>query len=235
MPKSTVFSIRFLAALFGAITLAKAGFASNSDPFKLYGPKIEFSVLRDGQAVGRHTVEFTPAPAGVRASAIFDLDIRLLFIPVYSYRYRSTAIWRDGILRQLAATTDDDGSQTEVRLREDAGQFIVTGPNGERTSAMNLFPTNHWNAGVIGADRVLNTITGEINLVRIVDKGMEEITAEGRNISARRYAYTGELETELWYDGVGRWVKMRFQGKDGSTIDYECVRCGLSRQPSTAE
>ncbi|MDA0241037.1 MAG: DUF6134 family protein, partial [Proteobacteria bacterium] len=124
--------------------------------------------------------------------------------------------------------------KTAVRLREQDGRFIITGPKGQFESAEGLFPTNHWNSAVIRADRVLNTITGEINLVRIVDKGAEEINAEGRKIMARRYAYTGELETELWYDGDGRWVKMRFTGKDGSTIDYECLRCGLNRQKLTA-
>ena len=42
---------------------------------------------------------------------------------------------------------------------------------------------------------------------------------------ATRYAYTGDLDNEVWYDDVGRWVKMRFKGRDGSTIDYVCRRC----------
>lgn len=220
--------------VFAAVSSAAKGVAAPVNPLKLYGPEIEFSVLRDGQLVGRHLVRFSQEPEGLKVSAKFDLDIRLLFITLYSYRYQSTATWRDGVLREIAATTNDDGDKTAVRLREQDGGFVITGPKGRSESPAALFPTNHWNVAVIGADRVLNTITGEINMVRIVDRGAEEIIAEGRKIMARRYAYTGELQTELWYDRDGRWVKMRFKGKDGSTIDYECLQCGLNRQPSTA-
>jgi hypothetical protein len=33
------------------------------------------------------------------------------------------------------------------------------------------------------------------------------------------------LNTEVWYDDLGRWVKMRFNGPDGSAIEYVCRRC----------
>jgi hypothetical protein len=37
---------------------------------------------------------------------------------------------------------------------------------------------------------------------------------------AKRYELTGDIDCNIWYRD-GRWVKLRFQASDGSTIDYE--------------
>ena len=47
----------------------------------------------------------------------------------------------------------------------------------------------------------------------------------GREIDATLYRYTGDLDTEVWYDDEGRWVRMRFKAKDGSVITYQCEVC----------
>ena len=88
-----------------------------------------------------------------------------------------------------------------------------------------LFPTNHWNAGVLGQTRVLNTLTGKINNVSILSKGIETVSTENGPIKATRYVYSGDLDNEVWYDDLGRWVKMRFKASDGSTINYVCKSC----------
>ena len=51
------------------------------------------------------------------------------------------------------------------------------------------------------------------------------VATERGPVMATRYAYSGELQTEVWYDECGRWVKMRFAGRDGSIIDYVCRQC----------
>ena len=82
------------------------------------------------------------------------------------------------------------------------------------------------------ASKVLNTLTGKMNNVRIEARGQEYVPTEGGDVKAMRYAYTGELETEVWYDQEDRWVKMRFVGKDGVSIDYVCRKCqGPNAEP----
>ena len=41
-----------------------------------------------------------------------------------------------------------------------------------------LLPTNHWNASVLDANRVLNTLTGDVHKVRIVAVGRELVATE---------------------------------------------------------
>ena len=89
-----------------------------------------------------------------------------------------------------------------------------------------IIPTNHWNANVVRQKRVLNTLTGNVNNVTLVAKGREAIATERGDVVATRYAYTGDLvDTEVWYDDAGRWVKLRFMGRDGTPIEYVCRRC----------
>jgi len=60
------------------------------------------------------------------------------------------------------------------------------------------------------------------------------VETERGDVFATHYVYSGELDTEVWYDDEGRWVKMRFKGRDGSTIEYVCRRC-QGPGPSQAE
>jgi hypothetical protein len=43
------------------------------------------------------------------------------------------------------------------------------------------------------------------------------------------YRYSGELELDAWYSEAGRWLGMRFKGRDGSTIEYFCRNCTEAR------
>ena len=76
---------------------------------------------------------------------------------------------------------------------------------------------------------MLNTLTGQINNVNIKLLGNDDVITENGKIKANYYRYTGDLNTEVWYDADSRWVKMRFEGKDGSKIEYRCIRCQGSR------
>ena len=66
---------------------------------------------------------------------------------------------------------------------------------------------------------------GLMNEVSIQNDGLEKVPTERGIINANKYTYTGQLETTVWYDKRGRWVKMEFFGKDGSTITYRCKKC----------
>ena len=76
---------------------------------------------------------------------------------------------------------------------------------------------------------MINTLNGKVANVKIAEIESEQILAEGKTISANRYQYSGDVETTVWYDNAGRWVKMQFNGKDGSVIDYRCIECGITK------
>jgi hypothetical protein len=199
------------------------------DPIILYGNEIVFDVFREAEKVGRHKVAFSMSSTGdLKVTAGLDLKVTFLAIPVYEFRYRSHAVWRNGRLMDLVARINDDGERSTVRALTKDRILSVSGPKGGVQWYHPLYPTNHWNAGVLSQKRVVNTLSGDISEVQIAAQVREHILAEGRWIEATRYQYSGDIDTTVWYDDAGRWVKMRFTAKGGSVIDYVCSRCGLS-------
>lgn len=208
----------------GPVICSHAG----SDPAALYGDEIRFRVLRNGTPVGHHRVRFRSDDGTVIAETEFDVRVKLVIFTAYRFEHVARDVWRNGCLVSLSARTNDNGTETSLEARLRGGNLAVRQAGDVRTIEAGIFPTTHWNVGVVQAERVLNTITGRVNEIEIVPLGREQIRAGGRTVTAQRYRYTGELRADVWYDTEGRWVKMRFSAQDGSIIEYACERCGLA-------
>jgi hypothetical protein len=204
------------------------GGVRNVDPLRLYGDQMRFSVLRNGDDVGFHEVSFERSGGNLTVRTIFDVRVRLLGISVYSYRYEANDVWRDGCLVSMRSNTNDNGTRLSVEAVRDGDQLHISGPKGVGTAPASIFPTHHWHPGVIGSSQVLNTITGTVDRVVMVEHGLQSVAiGSAATTTARKFAYTGDLTNEVWYDDAGRWVKMRFTAKDGSQIEYRCEACGV--------
>lgn len=211
-----------------AVSVAATSHAASvgENPFAHYGEKIVFDVIRKDDKVGTHEVTFTRDGDDIIATSRFEVSIKVLIVPVYSYLYTSTERWRNGKLISLSAETNDNGDLSELKVSRANGKLVLTGSGGDLTADGGLYPTTHWNSGVIGSTEVINTITGKINAVTMENRGVKSITTNTGKRPATHFAYQGDLSTEVWYDSAGKWVKMRFPGKDGVMIEYRCQQCG---------
>lgn len=196
------------------------------DPLSLYGDELIFSVLRNGEPIGTHRVTFDREGDRLVVDSRFEAEVKFLFITAFEYLYQSKSVWRDGCMVELNATTDDNGNRSRVTARLADSRLVIDGPSGRAQGNAGLFPTDHWHSGVLGSDQVLNTITGRVASVSIADLGETRVRVDKGSVPARHYVYSGDLRTEVWYDTKGRWVKMRFRAKDGSTVEYVCKKCG---------
>ena len=197
---------------------------TGSDPLKLYGKEIIFDVLRNGEKSGTHLVTFKRNGNKLEVSANFISRFHSFPLRLTSF-HKSVAIWIDNALREIKAETNDNGEKTWVTAEASKIGFNVRTAKKTYQVKSSLFPTNHWNSLVLRQNQVLNTITGLMNEVSIRNDGLEKVPTERGIINANKYTYTGQLETTVWYDQRGRWVKMEFFGKDGSTITYRCKKC----------
>ncbi len=210
-------------------------FQTTTEPHTKYGDQIFFDVYREDSKVGFHWVKFTKMGKGIGVESKFKLRINFLFFTAFQFDYQSTATWTKGHLRRLKATIDDDGKLFSILAVRKLDFFRLNGPDGEVRVNAPLYPTNHWNVAVLEQNRVLNTLTGKINNIQIKAQNREPVLTENGNIFATRYTYSGDLETEVWYDDAGRWVKMRFKARDGSTIKYVCRRCQGPSSPQVTK
>ena len=208
----------------GSADRAVASADSGAGP-AAYTGDLTFDILRDGDKVGAHTVIFERKGNRTVARAETDIAIRVLFFTAFRFTYESESEWEGDRMMSLRARTDDDGDVTFAEARREGDLLKVRGSRGEYTVEGGIFPTDHWHAGVIGATQVLNTVTGGLNEVSMQEKGRERLDLPGGAVTARRFAYSGQLETEVWYDEKDRWIRMRFGARDGSVIEYVCRSC----------
>ena len=217
------------SAVSGLLAISIASFAGKAaaDPFDLYGDSIKFEVLRNGKPVGFHTTRFVRDGKGLEVRSEMSLKVRAFLLFSYQMEYRATELWRDGVLVALDVDVTRDGKDYRIDGRKEGEIFTWTGPAGPRSEPLPLIPTSHWNGAVINSSRVLNTLTGNINHVSILREGLETVQTGDGPRTAYRYAYAGDLETKVWYDTAGRWIKLSFEASDGSIIEYRCHQCGL--------
>lgn len=229
-------TIKTLSALAVVATLSAPTYSFaqtiGEAPIKAYGDQIIFDVFRKGSPVGTHEVTFRRDGDDIIADTRFQVSIKILIVPVYSYLYTSNERWRDGKLVSFTSETNDNGDVSDLQVKRENDALVLTGSGGAFTAPGDLYPTTHWNSGVIGSTQVINTITGKINNIELQSRGIETVSTKHGDIQATHYAYQGDLTTEVWYDSAGKWVKMRFPGKDGVMIEYKCRECG-SHRPET--
>jgi len=210
------------------IVLFPISVRSEISPLSLYGNKIEFDVIRDGQVVGQHTTRFQVQANKLVIKTLMNLKIKFFSIPFYSFNYDATEIWINDLMTNLDVSVLDGSERKIIKAFSTTDGFFIKGPAGDFVISEPIITTNHWNANILKERQVLNTITGAVNQVQITNKGSERISVKKGLLTATRYDYTGDLtNTSAWYDNEGRWVKLQFIARDGSTISYMCNTCDI--------
>jgi len=174
----------------------------------MYGPETRYVIRRNGKRIGKHTVKFEQIDNTLTVKVESDIKVTVLKIPVYTFRYTATELWRDSTLRSVVATTTENGESNTVTF--DAS-------NSEQRST---FASNHWHPGVLESKHVFNTLTGNISDITLTKIGHEQLQTESSIISASHYRYTGDIEADVWYDDEHLWAKLQFKGEDASLITY---------------
>lgn len=194
-----------------------------------YGDDMLFTVKREGKPIGSHSVKFRQEGGAFVVDTETRLKVKFLFFTAYKFEYTAQEVWQNGEVRQVFADTNNNGEDLSYEMTFDAGQVTIKdgGVNNVFQLEPNTYPSNHWHPRVLGADVIINTLSGIPNQVEITPRDWELVQTGKGERRAQRYEYSGELaNVSSWYDEAGRWVALEFKGDDGSTITYECVRCG---------
>jgi hypothetical protein len=195
-------------------------------PDHLYGARLGFDVLRNGDRVGTHDTYFDVDGGRVTVQSETRIRVKVLFVTAYSFNYESQSVWCNGTLTGFSAERSDNGKKRIIRAVRDGQQYEISARWGETRVDGPLHVNEHWNREVLQDGRVINAVNGKLVTVSVTDLGDDIVEVRGGKLPARHYRYSGELETDVWYDRMGRWVKMRFvTKKDQSVIEYYCTTC----------
>jgi len=213
--KTSIRSIAFLVATVIACTSWQAQ-ADNKT--------LNFTVLRDGANIGTHNIVLSEHDGETLVDVTTDIRIKVLFVTAYKFIHTSKEVWMKGRLIALNSNTDDDGTSKSLNILSQADRLTIDsaikGQDRRQHAAASMLPASLWNQNVINQDALLNTLDGTVMNIHVDDLGQDKVKAKGTDVTAHHYAISGELTREVWFNGAGELVRMRFPDKTGTEIIY---------------
>ena len=184
-----------------------------------HGDKLEFDVLRDGGEFGTHIVKFSRE--GDTLTVDTDVVLKVAFGPItfFDYSHDVTEKYVGDRLTWVGSRTKQDGKWKTLSAQAGEGGLKVDGAKFKGLLPGKVIPSTHWNRDEMTLPAMFSTETGEMLPIKVKDRGVENIKAGGKTISARRFDVDSEIDASFWYDDQGRWVKCAFEAQ-GSKIEY---------------
>jgi hypothetical protein len=184
---------------------------------------LNFTVTRDGDAIGTHVFKFRKQGRQTDVEIQTKIDYRLLSIPVYRFRHESKETWVGDRLTSLISVTDDNGDSVQLKvapLAKGSG-LLVQKQDGHLKVERGIVPASLWNASLIGKNHLLGTVGGDLLTTKATFVGDETISVLGKKIAVRHYRLSGGLNRDLWYDrATNVLVQVQFKAEDGSKVEF---------------
>jgi hypothetical protein len=193
------------------------------------GDRVEFHILRSGSRVGQHVVSFTRSGARLQVASRVEIVIRLGPIPVFRYTHSVDEDWRiaadgTGMLVAANAHTNDDGTKHFMRAEATPrGLAVQSDEGGSYTAPAGTLIATHWNIAELDGPMV-NPQGGKLLMPDVVRGPRAPVPlAGGGSVEAHRYALSGDVTLDLWYDLASQWAATRFVAQDSSVVLYRRV------------
>jgi hypothetical protein len=208
---------KFSMCAFGLLTVLLAASASASTP----SGEWRFRVFLDDAEIGYHHFRLSGQGAEQQLESEARYDVKFLYITVYNYAHDSRELWQGSCLKQIDASTQDNGKALAVRGAQDGSRFIVSGTRGQTSLPTCVMTFAYWNPDLLGQSRLLNVQTGEYLDVQVRILGEETITVRGGAQRALRYALeTRDFRIDLWYSPSKEWLALESRTDGGRKIRY---------------
>lgn len=181
----------------------------------------QFSVLYQGDRIGRHLVRSVPGVEGVRVNTEVDLTVKKFFVTVFSFRHRSEEVWRDGRLMALTSETTEAGVTFRVDGAAVPRGFRVVGSVGPFIAPPAALTSNClWNPAILQQETMIDAQRGGVIGLSVRKLADEDIVLAGRPVAATRFRLiTPDIAGTIWYDSASRWVSCELE-RAGATLHY---------------
>lgn len=180
-----------------------------------------FTVWLDGEPIGYHKVNVTQEANRKTVHTQANLDVRVLFVPVYSYEHETREHWVDNCLVDIRSTTDDNGENYFVRSMQHKAQQVFETRDGVISLDGCVRTFAYWDIRLLESKRLLNTQTGEYLPVEFTDLGTATLDVDDEQIEARLFRLaTDETVIDLWYTSDMRWLALESVTDSGAVLRY---------------
>jgi hypothetical protein len=186
------------------------------------GNGLSFRLMRHGAPNGTHTLTFRGNGDALEVETAVDVLVRFGPIPFVRYSHHSREAWHGDRLVGVSSHTDRNGTKLRMAAAwTDAGLKVEGSGTRPYVAPRNAFASTYWHKATVFGP-LIGTQNGELMHPAVSQHPLERVRlASGQEIPARRYALSGDMDVELWYDANDTWAGMRFSAGDGSVISYE--------------
>jgi hypothetical protein len=184
---------------------------------------LQYAIMRKGEQIGTHTVELKRAGKETSVNLETNVEVKVLFVTAYRFQHSATERWVNGHLVELNSETDDNGTQHKLTAALKGAALEVDADGKAAQVDKNIIPSSLWNPELVRQSVMLDTQTGQVMPISVVDGGSEEVTVETGPAPAHRYTIKGKFSQDVWYDSRGRLVQSQLVAKDGSVISYKLM------------
>lgn len=181
----------------------------------------KFRVMLDDTHIGYHRVKINREQNIRSVHTQANFDVRILFIPVYSYEHETRERWVDNCLVDISSTTDDNGEDYFINSMQHKQQLTVETRDGTSSFEGCVRTFAYWDVDLLKSDRLLNTQTGEYEEVVITDMGTGVLSLEEQEIEARHFRLVCDNMTiDLWYTQDMHWLALESVTESGAVLRY---------------
>jgi hypothetical protein len=171
----------------------------------------EFDVYLDGRRIGEHTFAVEQIGDERYVTSVARFDVKVLLVPVFTYRHEAREQWRGDCLQTLESTTRINGKHYRVQGAREEEAFTldvaVDDASEHRTLPACVSTYAYWDLGTLARHGfLLNVQTGAYDPVQL-------------QRLPTRAELTGEsFAIQLDYDD-GRWQGLSTV-RDGRDLEY---------------
>ena len=182
--------------------------------------QLRFDVWRGSRQLGTHELVFQARPDGFVVDVAVDIAFRVGPITLYRYNHHAQERWANGQVAELSTRTDDNGTAHHVTgRRENTGLVIQADRAAPYTAPADALPATHWNHRELDGPWI-NTQSGELIHPRVTPEAPALVeTANAGRLRVHRYALSGPVTLDLWYDDALNWAGLSFV-KGGAEVRY---------------
>lgn len=203
-----------------AFTLSEVSMANTTDSAGS-SKSWKFRVMLDDRPIGYHRVNVSKEQNRKTVHTEANFDVRILFIPVYSYEHETQESWVDNCLVGINSSTDDNGDDYFINS-ELSEQVLTLETQDGMTSLKGCVRTfAYWDVELLNSDRLLNTQTGEYEDVEITDMGTGVLSFDGKEVEARQFRLVAKnMAIDLWYTKNMHWLALESVTESGAVLRY---------------
>ena len=213
---------------FFIICLSLFSFSVFCQPFPIPEDKeVTFDVIRKKKIIGNLNTKFIESEKDLILHSVLSIDVKILFIPAYSFFQETKETWIDGEFVEINGFTDfEDEREYKILGKDSDDFFIASGMDGELKLDKNIVPLNYWNIAMLNEKEVFDTQKGIVRKIKVKKLKDEKIEMNGKKVETVKYLFNASKnpkdkgpfpEYTLWYH-ENELLKMEFKNPKDKKI-----------------